>query len=85
MTTTEEAFTHISRVQMENCIPDENGLIPAQMDPFETYGLCKYQRVMHDYLDKSKIQIFLRGKNINKPVFLHLIDNFILYEKKYLI
>ncbi len=82
LTTTEEAFTHISRVQMENCIPDENGLIPAQMDPFETYGLCKYQRVMHNYLDKSKIQIFLRGKKINKPVFLHLIDNFILYEKK---
>lgn len=38
LTTTEEAFTHIRRIQNETCIPDENGLIPAQMDPFETYN-----------------------------------------------
>ena len=38
---------------------------------------------MHNHLDKSKIQIFLRGQKINKSVFLHKIDNFVLYEKKY--
>ena len=41
--------------------------------------------MMHNYLVKIKIQIFLRGKMIDKSVFLHLIDNFIFYEKKYFI
>ena len=41
--------------------------------------------VMHNYLDKSQIQIFLRGKKIIKSVFLHLIDHFILYGEKYFI
>jgi len=36
---------------------------------------------MHNYLDKRKIKMFLRGKKINKSVFLYYIDNLILYEK----
>ena len=41
--------------------------------------------VMHNYPDKSKIKIFLRGKNINKSIFLHQIGNVILNKKKYFI
>ncbi len=33
-----------------------------------------------NYMENSEIQIFLRGKKMNKSVF----DNFILYERKYL-
>ena len=40
---------------------------------------------MLNYLEKSKIQLFFRGKKINKSSFLHYIDNFILYKKKYFI
>lgn len=36
VTTTEEAFMHVRRIQDETCMPDENGLVPAMMDPFET-------------------------------------------------
>lgn len=42
ITTTEEAFTHVRRIQGEtSAVPDENGLVPAVMDPFETYVCCK--------------------------------------------
>jgi len=35
LTTTEQAFGHVRRVQSEMAVPDENGLVPALMDPFE--------------------------------------------------
>jgi len=35
LTTTEQAFGHVRRVQSEMAVPDDNGLVPALMDPFE--------------------------------------------------
>ncbi len=35
LTTTEQAFGHVRRVQNEIAVPNENGLVPALMDPYE--------------------------------------------------
>ncbi len=39
---------------------------------------------MHNYLEKSKVSVFLRGKKINKKKIIHFflnkIDNLSLYE-----
>jgi hypothetical protein len=54
------------------------------IDIFKLIWKLIFPRVMHNYLYKIEIQMFLIGKKMmNKSGFLHWIDYFILYKKNF--
>lgn len=64
LTTTEEAFTHVRRVQNE--MPDENGMVPAVMDPFETAQavFTSIARDLRRYLRVTRQQPYFTRESI---------------------
>jgi len=66
VTTTEEAFMHVRRIQDDNCMPDENGLVPAVMDPFETAQavFTSIARDLRRYLRVTRQQPYFTRESI---------------------
>lgn len=67
LTTTEEAFAHVRRIQNEPlAMPDENGLVPAQMDPFDTAQavFTSIARDLRRYLRVTRQQPYFTRESI---------------------